>query len=57
LVRLTEDGKRTLGRLRAFAKRVEEEFLAPLSAEEQEALHGLLLQLAALHEPRCAPLA
>jgi hypothetical protein len=43
--------------LRAFAKRVEEEFLAPLSAEEQEALHGLLLQLAALHEPRCAPLA
>ena len=57
LVRLTDEGKRTLGRLRAFAKRVEEEFLAPLSAEEQEALHGLLLQLAALHEPRCAPLA
>src|SRR5207248_8869072 len=32
LVRLTGDGKQTLGRLRAFAQRVEEEFLAPLDA-------------------------
>ena len=55
LVRLTADGKRTLGRLRTCAKLVEDEFLAPLDAEQREALHGLLLVLAARHEPRCAP--
>jgi DNA-binding MarR family transcriptional regulator len=55
LVRLTADGKRMLGRLRALAKRVEDEFLAPLDAEQREALHVLLLDLAARHEPTCAP--
>ncbi|MFL5960317.1 MAG: MarR family winged helix-turn-helix transcriptional regulator [Gaiellaceae bacterium] len=55
LVRLTADGKHTLGRLRALAKRLEDEFLAPLDAEQREALHSLLLELAARHEPRCAP--
>jgi len=56
LVRLTGDGKRTLAKLRALSKRVEDEFLAPLDAEQRESLHALLLQLAARHEPRCAPL-
>ncbi|MGZ4333253.1 MAG: MarR family winged helix-turn-helix transcriptional regulator [Gaiellaceae bacterium] len=56
LVRLTGDGKRTLGRLRAFAKKVEDEFLAPLDDEQREQLHVLLLELAEQHEPRCAPL-
>jgi MarR family transcriptional regulator, lower aerobic nicotinate degradation pathway regulator len=55
LVRLTADGKRTLGRLRVLAKRLEDEFLAPLDAEQRESLHALLLELAARHEPRCAP--
>jgi MarR family transcriptional regulator, lower aerobic nicotinate degradation pathway regulator len=55
LVRITPDGKRTLGRLRALAKRLEDEFLAPLDAEQRESLHALLLLLAAQHEPRCAP--
>src|SRR3954449_5248029 len=57
VVRLTADGKRTLGSLRALAKRVEEEFLAPLDAGQRQALHALLLVLAERHEPRCAPLA
>jgi MarR family transcriptional regulator, lower aerobic nicotinate degradation pathway regulator len=55
LVRLTADGKRTLGRLRALARRLEDEFLAPLDAEQRAQLHSLLLELATRHEPRCAP--
>ena len=56
IVRLTGDGKRTLGRLRALSKRLEDEFLAPLDTEQRESLHALLLVLAERHEPRCAPL-
>jgi DNA-binding MarR family transcriptional regulator len=55
LVRLTSSGARTLGRLRRCAKLVEDEFLAPLDAEQREQLHSLLLLLAERHEPRCAP--
>src|SRR6478609_4679988 len=55
LVRITGDGKRTLARLRALARRLEDEFLAPLDAEQREQLHALLLVLAERHEPRCAP--
>jgi DNA-binding MarR family transcriptional regulator len=54
LVRLTADGKRMLRRLRALARRIEDEFLAPLSDEERATLHALLLRLAERHEPRCA---
>jgi DNA-binding MarR family transcriptional regulator len=56
IVRITADGKRTLGKLRALSKRLEDEFLAPLDAEQREQLHALLLELAERHEPRCAPL-
>ena len=55
-VRPTADGKRTLARLRTLAEQLEDEFLAPLDAEQRQALHVLLLELAARHEPRCAPL-
>src|ERR671925_552509 len=43
LVRLTPDGKRTLRRLRALARQLEDEFLAPLSDAECATLHALLL--------------
>jgi DNA-binding MarR family transcriptional regulator len=56
LVRLTSEGKRTLRRLRALSKQIEDEFLAPLTEKERASLHALLLQLAETHEPRCAPL-
>jgi DNA-binding MarR family transcriptional regulator len=54
LVSLTPAGKATLGRLRAIAKQVEKEFLAPLGDDQRRTLHSLLLQLASYHDPRCA---
>jgi MarR family transcriptional regulator, lower aerobic nicotinate degradation pathway regulator len=55
LVQMTADGKRKLRQLRALAGRLEDDFLAPLSDEERDQLHGLLFKLAEKHEPRCAP--
>jgi DNA-binding MarR family transcriptional regulator len=46
LVSLTAAGKRQLGRFRTIIEGVEDEFLAPLDAEERATLHGLLLTLA-----------
>jgi DNA-binding MarR family transcriptional regulator len=53
LVRLTPEGKKTLKRLRALARRIEDEFLAPLDEGERAKLHALLLRLAEEHDPRC----
>ena len=53
VVSLTADGKRELVRLRAIAKQVEEEFLAPLDEKDRETFHSLLLRLAVHHDPRC----
>jgi DNA-binding MarR family transcriptional regulator len=53
LVRLTPGGTRMLQRLRILAREIEDRFLAPLSDEERETLHALLLRLAEQHEPRC----
>jgi DNA-binding MarR family transcriptional regulator len=55
LVSLTPEGRKALKHMRTVAKRVEDEFLAPLDAEQREQLHALLLVLAGRHEPRCAP--
>src|SRR5947208_16134785 len=41
LVKLTPDGKRALNRLRTIAKRVDDEFFAPLDDEQRAALHAL----------------
>jgi DNA-binding MarR family transcriptional regulator len=54
LVRMTGDGTRTLRRLRALARRNDDDFLQPLSEQERADLHALLMRLAEKHEPGCA---
>lgn len=54
LVSLKPEGKKKLTQLRTISKRIEDEFLAPLTEEERKELHGLLLKLAAHHDPRYA---
>jgi len=56
LVRMTTEGTKALRRLRALARRNEDEFLEPLSEEERAQLHMLLMRLAEKHEPRYVPL-
>ena len=55
LVGLTADGTRALKRLRALARKNEDDFLDPLSEEERDQLHSLLMRLAEKHEPSCTP--
>jgi len=54
-VSLTADGKRQLGRFRSIVKRIEDDFLAPLDADDRATLHALLLRIASHHDPRFAP--
>jgi DNA-binding MarR family transcriptional regulator len=54
IVRLTPGGKRTLAKLRALARRLEDEFLASLDTAERKRLHTLLLRLAEQHLPHYA---
>ena len=53
VVKLTPAGRSRLVELRAIVQRLEDEFLAPLSAKEHETLHALLTKLASYHDPRC----
>ena len=55
IVRMTPEGKRTLVKLRALARRLEDDLLQPLDAKEREQLHALMLRLAQRHLPPCAP--
>ena len=61
-VQITPAGRKTLDRLRALSKRIEEEFLAPLDEAERRELQALLLRVCETHLPNCrvaapAPLA
>jgi DNA-binding MarR family transcriptional regulator len=53
-VSLTSAGRETLVGLRSTVTRIENEFLAPLSAEDRDELRSLLLRLVRHHDPRCA---
>jgi len=54
LVRITPQGKRMLRTLRTLSRRLEADFLSPLTEDERAELHSLLLRLAEKHEPGCA---
>ena len=51
---LAAEGSRELTRLRAIVKGIEEEFLAPLDADDRAELHKLLVRLASYHDARFA---
>jgi len=51
---LTAEGTRALAKVRAIVKRVEDEFLAPLDADDRAVLHRLLVRLASHHDARFA---
>ena len=55
LVSLTPAGNEALERLRSIGKGVEQEFLAPLGADQRETLQMLLRELASHHDARFAP--
>ncbi len=57
LVRMTADGTKTLRRMRALARKSEDEFLDPLNEDERAQLHSLLMRLAEKHAPRRTPFA
>ena len=54
VVSITPAGKRELGRLREMIRKLEDEYLAPLDAEDRKAFHEFLLRLAEQNDPRCA---
>jgi DNA-binding MarR family transcriptional regulator len=53
-VSITPAGRKQLRHLRAIAKQLEQELLAPLTPEDRETFHRLLVQLAFRHDPSCA---
>jgi len=53
VVEMTAHGRKTLAKLRALSKSLEDDFLAPLDARERKVFHALLLELAEEHLPTC----
>src|SRR5919201_3048543 len=54
VVSITPAGKRQLQKLRAIVKQLEDDFFGPLAAQDRQAFHELLQELACEHDPRCA---
>ena len=54
VVKMTADGRKTLGQMRAIVREMNDEFLSPLDADQQAELHALLARLIEYHDPRCA---
>ena len=54
VVSITAAGKRELQRLREIVRKLEQEFLAPLDADERAMLNDLLRKLAEANDPACA---
>ncbi|HVS85433.1 MAG TPA: MarR family winged helix-turn-helix transcriptional regulator [Gaiellaceae bacterium] len=52
-VSMTAAGRKTLEKLRALSRRLDEDFLAPLDEGERRELHALLLRLCEQHLPNC----
>jgi len=53
VVVMTPAGKKTLVKVRAVAQQLDDDFLAPLTAEQRKQLQKLLLALAVEHVPNC----
>jgi len=53
-IMVTAEGKRQLTRLRSIVKRIEDEFFAPLDADQRAQLQDLLVEVARYHDPRFA---
>lgn len=53
VVEMTSEGRKALTRLRRLSAKLEDEFMASLSEDERQQLHGLLLRLAEAHLPNC----
>jgi DNA-binding MarR family transcriptional regulator len=55
VVKLTAEGRRQLDSLRAITARIEEEFLAPLDADDRNTLRDLLLRIGRHRDSRFSP--
>jgi DNA-binding MarR family transcriptional regulator len=55
VVTITPAGKRELTQIRNVVRKLEDEFLAPLSDTRRAQLHELLLDVAAHNDPSCCP--
>jgi DNA-binding MarR family transcriptional regulator len=53
VVQMTAAGRKTLAKLRALSRSIEDDFLAPLDERERKVLHTLLRELAEEHLPTC----